>query len=470
MRRRNRGRTPNVVELEPRTIVEVALKLHQWRIIEQWKSYSKHPRKGERWERFKEMLRACPHHGFTELTQIDTFYNGLNENDQDSLNAAAGENLLRKFNKMDERIDKLADQILSLVEIVSKKVVTPATVKAVEEHYVTCGGAHAYYNCPNTDSNQSSVCAERLNENCSAMLLKKLLEKLGDPGKFLIPCDYPGMDVPYHKTTTRNKPIKQTSFAKKPERQIPKGHRFSIKKTSVVHERTMTPISCLRWKPTGRIFKTVGLRWVPTRKIFASSTNKVDSEPLNGSNEDITNPYECKQTLDVSACTLNLSAGTSSNPKREALRFRTRNSRPHTSNERQVPKLVPNVVPQQNKTATSRQTNIPYPSHDLNPREVPWEKSNAQMMKFLKIFQKIHFDISFADALLYMPKFAPMFRSLISNKEILFELSSTPLNENCFAVLLKKLPENLGDPGKFLIPCDFLGMVKTTPTLGRSRR
>ncbi|GKB81367.1 reverse transcriptase domain-containing protein, partial [Tanacetum coccineum] len=82
------------------------------------------------------------------------------------------------------------------------------------------------------------------------------------------------------------------------------------------------------------------------------------------------------------------------------------------------------------------------------------------MMKFLEIFQKIHFDISFADALLYMPKFAPMFKSLISNKEKLFELSSTPLNENCSVVLLKKLPEKLGDPGKFLIPCDFPRMVE----------
>ncbi|GKA28864.1 reverse transcriptase domain-containing protein [Tanacetum coccineum] len=50
----------------------------------------------EAWERFKELLRACPHHGFTELTQVDTFYNGLNENEQDSLNAAAGGNLLSK--------------------------------------------------------------------------------------------------------------------------------------------------------------------------------------------------------------------------------------------------------------------------------------------------------------------------------------------------------------------------------------
>ncbi|GJU51597.1 reverse transcriptase domain-containing protein [Tanacetum coccineum] len=117
----------------------------------------------EAWEQFKEMLRACPHHGFTKLTQIDTFYNGLNDNDQDSLNATAGGNLLSKTTRealnIIENKSKLADQISTLVEIVSKKVVTPATVKAVEESCVTCGGAHAYYNCPNTDSNQSSVCA-----------------------------------------------------------------------------------------------------------------------------------------------------------------------------------------------------------------------------------------------------------------------------------------------------------------------
>ncbi|GKC37167.1 hypothetical protein Tco_1049551, partial [Tanacetum coccineum] len=58
------------------------------------------------------------------------------------------------------------------------------------------------------------------------------------------------------------------------------------------------------------------------------------------------------------------------------------------------------------------------------------------------------------------PDFAPMFRSLISNKEKLFELLSAPLNENCSAVLLKKLPEKLRDPGKFLIPCDFPRMVE----------
>nr|GEV13411.1 reverse transcriptase domain-containing protein [Tanacetum cinerariifolium] len=122
---------------------------------------------GEAWERFKEMLRAFPYHGFMKLTQIDTPYNGLNENDQDSLNVAVGGNLLSETTrealniienkskvrysrnkpsvsrmntnsrenstKTDDRIDKLTEQISTLVDIVSKKVVTLATVKAVEK-------------------------------------------------------------------------------------------------------------------------------------------------------------------------------------------------------------------------------------------------------------------------------------------------------------------------------------------------
>ncbi|GJY28570.1 hypothetical protein Tco_0404337 [Tanacetum coccineum] len=90
------------------------------------------------------------------------------------------------------------------------------------------------------------------------------------------------LKVSSNKTTNGYKPVEQISVAKKPERQIPKGHRFSIKKTYVVHEKTMTPRSCLRWKPTGKIFKTVGLRWIPTGKIFKFSTTKVDKEPPHG--------------------------------------------------------------------------------------------------------------------------------------------------------------------------------------------
>ena len=59
-----------------------------------------------------------------------------------------------------------------------------------------------------------------------------------------------------------------------------------------------------------------------------------------------------------------------------------------------------------------------------------------------------------------MPKFASIIKNLLSNKEKLFEMAKTPMKENCSAVLLKQLPEKLGDPGKFLIPCIFPGMVE----------
>nr|GEY42612.1 DNA-directed DNA polymerase [Tanacetum cinerariifolium] len=201
-------------------------------------------------ERFKEMLRACPHHGFTELAQIDTFYNGLNDNDQDSLNAAAGGNLLSKTtrealqiienkskvcysrnkpnlsrtnttsrdnaSKSDDRIDKLADQISTLVDIFAKKIVIPPPVKANQS---STSGTLLSNTIPNPKGEKKAITTRSgvayegpsiptpkkdklfelakipLNENCLAMLLKNLLEKLGDPGKFLILCDFPGMDV-----------------------------------------------------------------------------------------------------------------------------------------------------------------------------------------------------------------------------------------------------------------------------------
>ncbi|GKD58794.1 hypothetical protein Tco_1296303 [Tanacetum coccineum] len=111
----------------------------------------------------------------------------------------------------------------------------------------------------------------------------------------------------------------------------------------------------------------------------------------------------------------------------------------------------PDVAPKPNPKPS-----IPYPLR-LNDQKL-CKKANNQMLKFLQIFQKLHFDLSFADALLHIPKFDSTFKSLLSNKEKLFELANTLLNENCSAVLLKKLLEKLGDPGRYLIPCDFHGL------------
>nr|GEY34549.1 reverse transcriptase domain-containing protein [Tanacetum cinerariifolium] len=97
--------------------------------------------------------------------------------------------------------------------------------------------------------------------------------------------------------------------------------------------------------------------------------------------------------------------------------------------------------------------NLPYPSRLA--KEKIHEKDDILAANFIEIFRDLHFELSFADTLIHMPKFPPMFKKLLNNKDKLIELTKTPLNENCSAVVLKKLPEKLGDPGRFLIPCDF---------------
>nr|GEV92494.1 reverse transcriptase domain-containing protein [Tanacetum cinerariifolium] len=72
----------------------------------------------------------------------------------------------------------------------------------------------------------------------------------------------------------------------------------------------------------------------------------------------------------------------------------------------------------------------------------------------------LNFNISFADALILMPKFGPSIKILLTNKDKLCELARTPLNEHCSAVLLKKLPKQLRDPDKFLIQCEYPGMAE----------
>ncbi|GJS53617.1 hypothetical protein Tco_0626979 [Tanacetum coccineum] len=84
-----------------------------------------------------------------------------------------------------------------------------------------------------------------------------------------------------------------------------------------------------------------------------------------------------------------------------------------------------------------------------------------QIKEFFKSIPRFNaFDISFADKLSFRCQNLPptIKRSMLMNKEKLFELAKIQLNENCSAMLLKKLLEKLGDPGKFLIPCDYPGM------------
>ncbi|GJW51004.1 reverse transcriptase domain-containing protein [Tanacetum coccineum] len=115
--------------------------------------------------------------------------------------------------------------------------------------------------------------------------------------------------------------------------------------------------------------------------------------------------------------------------------------------------IQPPVVQTQIKEPVVAPKTIPYPSR-IN-KEKLHGKDDLLALKFMKFFRKLHFELSFADALIHMPKFVPMFRKLLNNKDKILDLTKISVNENCSAVILKKFPKKLGDPSRFLVPCDF---------------
>nr|GEV06687.1 reverse transcriptase domain-containing protein [Tanacetum cinerariifolium] len=205
----------------------------------------------EAWDRYKDLIRACPHHGFTELHQLDTFYNALNPADQDSLEFCRRWQSFRKTYSrcVDDYRKQIQAKHTHVVNQQTNAVTTamtallkqfqatppPASVKAVEEICVTCSGAHLglvldgpsvpmphpFIN-PEEDERAEETLTDPklteytikvppplilkallsnkdklselentpLNENYSAIIIKKLPEKLGDPRKFLIPCGF----------------------------------------------------------------------------------------------------------------------------------------------------------------------------------------------------------------------------------------------------------------------------------------
>ncbi|GJT31063.1 reverse transcriptase domain-containing protein [Tanacetum coccineum] len=355
----------------------------------------------------------------------------VKRNEQDSLNAAAGGNLLSKttrealniienkskvrysrnktnasrvnsrenVSKTDERIDKLADQLSTLVEIVSKKVVTPAPVKAVEENCVTCGGAHAWYNCPATDNNQN-VCATTGTYNQQAPP-NRVSNQMAPPG--FAPVQNQGELKNEIQTTIKNQ---QTAL-------MSQNNAFQ----NTLQNNLQTMLSSFfqaQASPSG----TLPSNTIPNPKgEMKAITTRSGDVPLKST------PVIPKPIL-----------------------------------EPEIPKTLPKStpIPEPEIPKTVPKANIPYPSRRDNQKNR--EKASYQKEKIFQMFQDLRFDISFADALFLMPRFAPTIRDLLMNKEKLLELVKIPLNENCSAMLLKKLPEKLGDPGKFLIPCEFPGM------------
>ncbi|GJX22918.1 reverse transcriptase domain-containing protein [Tanacetum coccineum] len=363
----------------------------------------------EAWERFKELLRQCPHHGFSELHQLDTFYNSLNTNDQDALDSAAGGNFLDKMPREglaiieskskvrysrsrpnDSRAitnapsstsspsnnsfeiqqmaalleDKMNIRMSRLEKAISEKnATTPATVKAVEEVCVTCGSNHNFNNCPLT-RNDFPVFQDNIHQFQQTAAVGNFVQR--NPPNLANQMRTPGFNTPNVQSNQRKpKPYQgKFQFESKPWR------KFQSKPSKQPRSRLSNPTI-----PTNNQQINLWLikLYLPFHYVSSSSS---------------------------------LPSNTIPNPRNEAKAITTRSGA----------------------------------SYDGPPIPNGGGKGT---------------ELSFADALIHMPKFALMFEKMLNNKDKLIELTKTHLNENSSAVVLKKLPEKLGDPGRFLIPCDF---------------
>ncbi|GJQ89944.1 reverse transcriptase domain-containing protein [Tanacetum coccineum] len=296
-------------------------------------------------------------------------------------------------------LNLIASAVTSAMTVMFKQhqvTQAPASVKAVEESYVTCGGAHSYRQCPATDGNTFSgyqdniqgyvsAAAVNYNQGNTGYRPQNVANQIRPPG-FAQP-NVQNNQTRYNQGYNQNRGINQGN----PNYQAP-AYQAPIHQPQVV---TTSDFS----------------------NYIKANDAEVEREP------EVTKDTVLPSTENIQPSVVQI----------------------------QAPIDEPVVAPKPKPS-------IPYPSR-ANKQKLH-EKDDNLASKFVEIFRELHFELSFADALLHMPKFASMFKSLLNNKEKLFDLAKTPVNENCSAVILKKLPEKLGDPGKFLIPCDFPELVE----------
>nr|GEV03062.1 reverse transcriptase domain-containing protein [Tanacetum cinerariifolium] len=354
--------------------------------------------------------------------------------------------------------------------------------QAVEESCVTCGGAHSYRNFPTTDGNvyrdniqefvsqAFAVNYNQGNSSCRPPMMSNQIRPLGFP------------PVPNNQKVQLNQRNNQNHFIPNQNR----GNNFNqgpVYKPSVFQPPAyQAPAYQAPTPQTQGVSKEDFLAYVKANDAVMRNMQTQGQNMLN----QLTNLTDLitKFVNSNSASTLSsgtLPSNTIANPRSDLKAITTRSGVSYDGPQISPPPFfLPKVV--ENEPEATKDTVNPTnneSTEDVQPQDVQSKSlvltsepvtSPISEPVIALIFKDMSFQISFADALILMPKFASTLKALNRNKEKLSEMARTPLNEHCFAVLFKKLPEKLGDPGKFLIPCDFPGMAEcsTLADLGAS--
>nr|GEZ50543.1 hypothetical protein [Tanacetum cinerariifolium] len=349
---------------------------------------------------------------------------------------------------------------------------TPASVKAVEPNYVTCGGAHSYQNCLATSENVyrdniqkyvSQAVAANYNQGNTGFRPQMVANQIRPSG------------FPPHQNNQNN---------------FNRGNNFNQNRGGNFHQYNFNQGGNFNQGQLHRPQVNQPLAYqAPAYQAPIPQTQSVsqtDFESYVKANDAVLRNMQNQGSG-------TLPSNTIANPKEELKGITTRcgvaYQGPTNSTPSKVVKQGTEVTKDQVQTPSSASTapvqplvsqsetptpisepvvapvsapmpnvksSIPYPSRRDNERRR--DQANERIKKFYEIFKDMSFEISFTDALILMPKFASTLKALIGNKEKLSEIDRTPMNKHCSVVILNKLPRKLGDLGKFLIPCEFPGM------------
>nr|GEW58746.1 reverse transcriptase domain-containing protein [Tanacetum cinerariifolium] len=384
-------------------------------------------------------------------------------------------NFLQRGTFMKRRPEKCYDLIENMTTHHNDWDTSAQRIKEVTPNFETCGGPHSYNDCPTTVGQTQNVYAAGAyrgnsyqpqgNHNLLSYRSDNYLEPPGfnqnqnrNNQNQNLQNQNRNHGIPQENNQGRNQFFQGDSHGSNPPLAYQaSGYQALVHQPSIPQPQVVTTAEFTNYmKENGAILKNM-------QTNMTSMTN---------SNLELKNMFGqfMKMNTASSSGSRTLPSNTITNPKEDLKGITTRSGTayqgttiPTTSSslpkvvERETEPVVTPIIEPVVAPVSARKPNqkpsIPYPSrlHDQKLRD----KTNDQKKKIFKIFQDLNFNISFADALILMPKFGPTIKTLLTNKDKLYELAITPLNKHCSAVLLKKFPEKLGDPGKFLSPCDF---------------
>nr|GEX88135.1 reverse transcriptase domain-containing protein [Tanacetum cinerariifolium] len=371
----------------------------------------------------------------------------------------------------DQEIVSLKAEMAEINKNLIKVLQINQQVKAVTPSCETCGGPHSYNDCPATVGQTQNVYAagayqggNSYNPKVTVIYLAIVRTVISDH-QGLIRIKTETIKISTSKIKTR---IKETImvFLRGTTKEGTNSPKELVKliKPRVTKLRFINP----------RFLTTKLTNYMKMNTASSSGTRTLPSNTITNMKEDLkgittqsgiayegptipTTSYSLPQVVErKTKVAKDMVPPTNNGSTKDIQPLVVQTKIPIPNSELVVAPVTKPVVAPVSALKPNQKPSIPYPSrlHDRKLRD----KVNEQKEKFFQMFQDLNFNISFADALILMPKFGLTIKSLLTNKDKLYELARTPLNEHCSAVPLKMLPKKLGDPDKFLIPCDFPGM------------